>query len=248
MAHSGAAELGPYRHYMQKEIFEQPRAIADTLDAVRGHHARAVRRRRAPRVQGRRLGADPRLRHQLLRGSVAKYWLEAIAQDPDRGRDRERVPLPRQRAEPEARWSSRSRRAARPPTRWRRSSTRARSAWTHTLTICNVATSAMVRECEMRLRHARRRRDRRRIDQGVHDRSSSALFLLALALAQVRGRLDRRARRRAPEGAAPPAGRRCRRARARAADHRLERGASRARRTRCSSAAACTTRSRSKAR
>jgi glucosamine 6-phosphate synthetase-like amidotransferase/phosphosugar isomerase protein len=24
-AHTGAAELGPYRHYMQKEIFEQPR-------------------------------------------------------------------------------------------------------------------------------------------------------------------------------------------------------------------------------
>jgi glucosamine--fructose-6-phosphate aminotransferase (isomerizing) len=33
-AHSGAAELGPYRHYMQKEIFEQPRAIADTLEGV----------------------------------------------------------------------------------------------------------------------------------------------------------------------------------------------------------------------
>ena len=29
-----AAELGPYRHYMQKEIFEQPRAVADTLEAV----------------------------------------------------------------------------------------------------------------------------------------------------------------------------------------------------------------------
>src|SRR6185369_6478795 len=28
IAHSGAAELGPYRHYMQKEIFEQPKAIA----------------------------------------------------------------------------------------------------------------------------------------------------------------------------------------------------------------------------
>ena len=27
-AHSGAVDLGPYRHYMQKEIFEQPRAIA----------------------------------------------------------------------------------------------------------------------------------------------------------------------------------------------------------------------------
>src|SRR3954464_843773 len=33
-AHSGAAELGPYRHYMQKEIFEQPRAISDTLEGV----------------------------------------------------------------------------------------------------------------------------------------------------------------------------------------------------------------------
>ncbi|HXH01634.1 MAG TPA: glutamine--fructose-6-phosphate transaminase (isomerizing), partial [Xanthomonadaceae bacterium] len=27
-------ELGPYRHYMQKEIHEQPRAIADTIEAV----------------------------------------------------------------------------------------------------------------------------------------------------------------------------------------------------------------------
>ncbi|MDB5944257.1 MAG: glutamine--fructose-6-phosphate transaminase [Ramlibacter sp.] len=35
-AHSGAAELGPYRHYMQKEIFEQPRAIGDTLEGVAG--------------------------------------------------------------------------------------------------------------------------------------------------------------------------------------------------------------------
>ncbi|MFM8900784.1 MAG: glutamine--fructose-6-phosphate aminotransferase, partial [Burkholderiales bacterium] len=35
-AHTGAAELGPYRHYMQKEIFEQPRAIADTLEGVAG--------------------------------------------------------------------------------------------------------------------------------------------------------------------------------------------------------------------
>src|SRR5690606_4073242 len=33
-AHTGAVELGPYRHYMQKEIFEQPRAIADTLEGV----------------------------------------------------------------------------------------------------------------------------------------------------------------------------------------------------------------------
>src|SRR5919108_5345561 len=29
-----AAELGPYRPFMQKEIFEQPRAVGDTLDGV----------------------------------------------------------------------------------------------------------------------------------------------------------------------------------------------------------------------
>jgi glucosamine 6-phosphate synthetase-like amidotransferase/phosphosugar isomerase protein len=30
---SDAVERGEYRHYMQKEIFEQPRAVADTLEA-----------------------------------------------------------------------------------------------------------------------------------------------------------------------------------------------------------------------
>jgi len=33
---AAAVELGPYRHFMQKEIFEQPRAVADTLEAVDG--------------------------------------------------------------------------------------------------------------------------------------------------------------------------------------------------------------------
>src|SRR5690606_40410369 len=32
--HTAAADLGPYRHYMQKEIFEQPRAVADTLQDI----------------------------------------------------------------------------------------------------------------------------------------------------------------------------------------------------------------------
>ncbi|MEP7180827.1 MAG: glutamine--fructose-6-phosphate aminotransferase, partial [Betaproteobacteria bacterium] len=35
-ASGAAAELGPYRHFMQKEIFEQPRAVADTLEGVAG--------------------------------------------------------------------------------------------------------------------------------------------------------------------------------------------------------------------
>jgi glutamine---fructose-6-phosphate transaminase (isomerizing) len=35
-ASAAAAELGPYRHFMQKEIFEQPRAVADTLEGLTG--------------------------------------------------------------------------------------------------------------------------------------------------------------------------------------------------------------------
>ena len=34
-ASAAAVELGPYRHFMQKEIFEQPRAVADTLEGDR---------------------------------------------------------------------------------------------------------------------------------------------------------------------------------------------------------------------
>ena len=120
IAHSGAAELGPYRHYMQKEIFEQPRAIADTLDARGRHLARAVRRRRLPRLQGDRLGADPGLRHQLLQRLGRQVLARDHRQDPDPGRGRQRIPLPRQRAEPAHAGGHDHRRAARPPTRWPR--------------------------------------------------------------------------------------------------------------------------------
>ncbi len=45
-----AVELGDYRHYMQKEIFEQPQALANTLEMIGGAHAitpQLVRRRGA---------------------------------------------------------------------------------------------------------------------------------------------------------------------------------------------------------
>ena len=38
----------------------------------------------------------------------------------------------------------------------------------HTLAICNVATSSMVRQTALTVSDARRHRDRRRVDQGVH--------------------------------------------------------------------------------
>ena len=83
-AHSGAAELGPYRHYMQKEIFEQPRAIADTLE---GRH------RIVPELfdgDGSAARVFKDIDSVLIlacgtsyySGCTAKYWLESIAKIP----------------------------------------------------------------------------------------------------------------------------------------------------------------------
>ena len=75
---------------------------------------------------------------------------------------------------------------------------------THTLTICNVSTSAMVRECEWP-HHPRRGRDRRGSHQGLHHQLVG-LFLLTLALAQTRGPAEARAsRKNNTSRPAPPA-------------------------------------------
>ncbi|MBU8977588.1 MULTISPECIES: glutamine--fructose-6-phosphate transaminase (isomerizing) [unclassified Lysobacter] len=75
-------ELGPYRHFMQKEIHEQPRAIADTIEAVMDANAFS------PLLFGAK--AEDVLRDvdgvQILAcgtsyyaGLTARYWIEAIA-------------------------------------------------------------------------------------------------------------------------------------------------------------------------
>ena len=75
-------ELGPYRHFMQKEIHEQPRAIADTIEALVGVGAFTAD------LFGR--DADAVLRDidsvQILAcgtsyyaGLTARYWIEAMA-------------------------------------------------------------------------------------------------------------------------------------------------------------------------
>ena len=74
-------ELGPYRHFMQKEIHEQPRAIADTIEAVIDQGGFA------PALFGR--DAEAVLRDvecvQILAcgtsyhaGLTARYWIEAL--------------------------------------------------------------------------------------------------------------------------------------------------------------------------
>ncbi len=79
---AAATERGTYRHYMQKEIFEQPQAIADTLDgrlgetrvleAAFGIDAGAV----LDRVREVRIVACGTSYHA---GCVARYWFEALA-------------------------------------------------------------------------------------------------------------------------------------------------------------------------
>jgi len=187
-AHSGAVELGPYRHYMQKEIFEQPRAIADTLEGVTGI---------SPELFGD--GAYRVFKEidsvlilacgtSFYAGSTAKYWLEGIARIPtnvevaSEYRYRDSVPNARtlvvtisQSGETADTLSALKHARA--------------QGMPHSLTICNVATSAMVRECELAYI------TRAGVEIGVASTKAFTtqlvgLFMLALALAQMRGHLS----------------------------------------------------------
>jgi glucosamine--fructose-6-phosphate aminotransferase (isomerizing) len=79
---SDAVELGQYRHYMQKEIFEQPTALSNTLEMM------GAIRRVQPGFFGARCEEVLRDARQVLilacgtshhAGLVARYWLEALA-------------------------------------------------------------------------------------------------------------------------------------------------------------------------
>ena len=188
VAHSGAAELGPYRHYMQKEIFEQPRAIADTLEGVQaiepelfGDGARAVFEQ-IDQVLILACGTSS------YSGLTAKYWLEAIAKIPTQVevaseyRYRQSVPNPRTLVVT----ISQSGETADTLAALRHAQ---KLGMTHTLTVCNVATSAMVRECKLAYL------TRAGVEIGVASTKAftaqlAGLFLLTLALARVRGTLS----------------------------------------------------------
>jgi len=98
-------ELGPYTHFMQKEIHEQPRALTDTLEAVidDGRFSTQLFGKDAAEVFAQ---ADSILilaaGTSYYAGLTAKYWLESIARMPtsveiaSEYRYRESVPNPRQ--------------------------------------------------------------------------------------------------------------------------------------------------------
>ena len=193
-AHSGAAELGPYRHYMQKEIFEQPRAFGDTLEGIEGI---------APELfdgQGEQPAAAWRVFKEIdnvlilacgtsyYSGCTAKYWLEEIAGIPTQVevaseyRYRTSVPNPKTLVVT----ISQSGETADTLAALRHAQS---LGMQHTLTICNVATSAMVRECALAYI------TRAGVEIGVASTKAfttqlAGLFLLTLALAQAKDRLS----------------------------------------------------------
>jgi glucosamine--fructose-6-phosphate aminotransferase (isomerizing) len=184
---SGAVELEPYRHYMQKEIFEQPRAVADTLEGVE-----AI----TPALFGEAAGeVFARIDSVLIlacgtslhAGMIAKYWLEAVARLPTQVeiaseyRYRDSVPDPDTLVIVISQSGETADTLA--------ALKHAQGLGMHeTLAVCNVATSAMVRLTRLKyLTHAG-------VEIGVASTKAfttqlASLFLLSLALAKVRGRL-----------------------------------------------------------
>ena len=184
-AHSGAAELGPYRHYMQKEIFEQPRALGDTLEGVAGI---------VPELFGdgawRIFNETERILilacgTSYYSGCVAKYWLEGIAGIPCEvevaSEYRYRTSVPNTKTLIVT--ISQSGETADTLAALRHAK---KLGIPHSLTICNVATSAMVRECTLAYI------TRAGVEIGVASTKAfttqlAGLFLLTLAFGGVKG-------------------------------------------------------------
>lgn len=190
-AYTGAAELGPYRHYMQKEIFEQPRAFGDTLEGVEGI---------TPTLFGKEAEKVFKDVNRVLiiacgtsfyAGLTAKYWLEAVAGMPcdvevaSEYRYREPVTDPKTLVVT----VSQSGETADTIAALKFAKSRGMAK---TLAVCNVAQSALVRES---LLHYITRAG---VEIGVASTKAfttqlAALYLLTLVFAKLRGRLDEKA-------------------------------------------------------
>jgi glucosamine--fructose-6-phosphate aminotransferase (isomerizing) len=186
-AYAGAVELGPYRHFMQKEIFEQPQAIADTLEGVAGISTDIFGRGAEDVFTAIDAVHIYACGTSYYSGLTAKFWLEAIAGLPTQvevaSEYRYRVSVPNPRALVVV--ISQSGETADTLAALKHAKSLGHA---HTLAICNVATSAMVRQTALNYL------TRAGVEIGVASTKAfttqlAALFLLALALAKSRGRL-----------------------------------------------------------
>jgi len=185
-----SVQLGEYRHYMQKEIHEQPQALADTLESVCNSQSLV------PGIFGAEAEATFADIDSILilacgtsyhAGLVARYWLEEITgirctvEVASEYRYRISVPNPKtlvvvisQSGETADTQAALNHAKA--------------HGHIHTLAICNVPESALVRLCKLRLL------TRAGPEIGVASTKAfttqlAALFLLTLVLAKQRGRL-----------------------------------------------------------
>ena len=182
------AELGNYRHFMEKEIHEQPRAIADTLEGVGALLT--------PEIFGPGAAeALARIKSVLIiacgtsyhAGLVARYWLEGLAGIPcvvevaSEYRYRDSVP------DPDALviTISQSGETADTLAALKHANSLGQQ---YSLCICNVPESALLRESGLRFL------TRAGPEIGVASTKAfttqlTALFLLALVLAKLRKRI-----------------------------------------------------------
>ncbi len=185
-----SVQLGNYRHYMQKEIHEQPQAIADTLESV--SNSQSI----VPGIFGAEAAAAFSDINSILilacgtsyhAGLVARYWLEEIAgiqcTVEIASEYRYRVSVPN----PKALVVVLSQSGETADTQAALSHARA-LGHVHTLAICNVPESALVRQSKLRFL------TRAGPEIGVASTKAFttqlvALFLLTLVLAKQRGRL-----------------------------------------------------------
>ena len=250
------AEKGGYKHFMLKEIHEQPRAVArhaarprrleDAGDVFLDEHAISTPRSCAASTASTSSPAAPSW-HAAL---VGKFLIEQLARVPVEVDYGSRVPLPRSDRRPERRWSSRitqSGETADTLAALREAKAQGRA---HARDLQRGRQRRSPRAADGARLHARRPRDRRRLDQGVHDAARRAAP--ARALPRRGARHARRASRarellealRAAAAADRATSLDARRRRSRSIAQRYHRRAA----TSSSSAAASTTRSRSRAR
>ena len=185
-----AADLGSYRHFMQKEIFEQPRAVGDTLMGIE-----AVSAALFGDPHGKVLGDVESVLilacgTSYYSGLTAKVWIESLARLPvqvevaSEYRYRDSVPDPKTLVVVVSQSGETADTLA--------ALKHARSlGQKKTLAICNVASSAMMRETKLKfLTHAG-------VEIGVASTKAFptqlvGLFLLALTLAKLAKRLPKK--------------------------------------------------------
>ncbi len=186
-----AVELGQYRHYMQKEIFEQPQALANTLEIIAGGGSVALQLfgSQAPQVlSGVRQVLVIACGTSYHAGLVARYWLESVAKIPCTveiaSEYRYRVSV----ADPDTLVVVVSQSGETADTLAALKHAKA-LGMVRTLAICNVPESAIVREAALRFI------TRAGPEIGVASTKAfttqlAAFALLTLALAKQAGRLD----------------------------------------------------------